>query len=54
MKPDTARFISSAVVVAMVAVAVLLAAVGVRDFETYLAIVIVGIFAGFVASTQPV
>ncbi len=52
MKPDTIRFISSAVVVAMVALTVLLAAVGVRDFETYLAVVLVGIFAGFVASTQ--
>ena len=52
MKPDTARFLASSVVVAMVAVAVVLAAVGVRDFETYLVIVGVGIFAGFVASTQ--
>ena len=54
MKPDTARFWSSAVVVAMVALTVLLAAVGVRDFETYLAVVLIAIFAGFVASTQPV
>lgn len=54
MKPDTARFLASSVVVAMVAVTVLLAAVGARDFETYLAVVLVAIFAGFVASTQPV
>jgi hypothetical protein len=52
MKPDTARFISSTVVVAMVALTVLLAAVGVRDFESYLIIVGIAIFAGFVASTQ--
>ena len=52
MKPDTIRFWASAVVVAMIAVTVLLAAVGVRDFESYLVIVGIGIFAAFVASTQ--
>ncbi len=52
MKPDTIRFWSSAVVVAMVAVTVLLAAIGCRDFEAYVATVCVGIMAGFVASTQ--
>jgi hypothetical protein len=52
MTSDTARLLASAVTVAMVALTVLLAAFGCRDFITYLIVAGIGIFAVFVASTQ--
>jgi hypothetical protein len=52
MKPDTARFLSSAVVVLCVVTLVILAAVRCPDFEAYVATVCLAILAGFVASTQ--
>lgn len=52
MKADTARFLASAVVVAMAAVFVILLACK-APFSACLATVIIAIFAGFVASTQP-
>jgi hypothetical protein len=54
MKPDTARFLASAAVVLSIVSIVLLAALGCRDFETYLVCVGVAILAGFVASTQDI
>lgn len=52
MSADSARLFASAVTVAMVALTVLLGAFGCRDFATYLIVAGIGIFAGFVASTQ--
>lgn len=52
MKPDTARFLASSVVVACIAVVVILGAAGYREPEGYIAAACLAIFAGFVASTQ--
>ena len=53
MKPDTARFIASAVTVAMVPAFLALVATG-ASFAVCLVPVGIGILAGFIASTQPV
>jgi hypothetical protein len=52
MKPDTARFIASAVTLAMVIVFVVLVASS-ASFGVCLVPVGIGILAGFIASTQP-
>ena len=52
MKPDTARFLASSVVVACITVIVILGAAGYREPEGYIACACLAIFAGFVASTQ--
>jgi len=53
MKPDTARFLASFIVVAMAPVFLVLVATG-ASFGVCLIPIGVGIWAGFVASTQDV
>jgi hypothetical protein len=51
--PDSAaRFWSSAALIACVAVIVVLAACGCRDFEAYVALTVLAIMSGFIATTQ--
>lgn len=51
--PDSAaRFWASAALIAFVGTGVVIAACGCRDFEAYVAIVVLAIMAGFVATTQ--
>lgn len=52
MKPDTARTCCAFALVTSVCSAIALAAYGVGDFETYLAIILLAILAGFIGATQ--
>jgi hypothetical protein len=52
MKPDTARFLASFVVVACVATITILGATGYSQPEGYIAAAFLAVFAFFVALTQ--
>ena len=51
MKPETARTCSAFALVASVITLILLAAAGCKDFEAYVAVVMLAIMAAFVGST---
>ena len=52
--PDTARFAASVALVLSIVALVLLGATGCRDFEAYVAIVMLAVMSAFVATTQDV
>ena len=52
MHPDTVRTACSFALVASVVTLVILGASGCRDFESYVAVSILAVMAGFIGSTQ--